>query len=584
MPNSNPADWQRMKVLVIGGADPQLDILRTILRHLGHELVSDRSPAGMHDGTLPAVCAGHVSGMMAPVLFAEYRPDLVVLDLEAPDSGGYDTLAALRRIEDPRWVPIWCLADSGPRADNEAIALEHGADVLLPRPIHQPLLKAHMAQIGRFMVRQGQFARRREYLQAYFETAESEIKTARNIMDRLLRTQTDHASVMQSWIAPAFKFSGDAMVAERSPDGTLKLLLADGVGHGLSAALNVLPVCRAFQSMAQKGFGLSAMVVELNHTIRRDLPSHRFVAATLVNIDARNGVIEVWNGGNPACFMIDTIGDVTDTWTSTHLPLGVVGSDELDPRPEVRPLAADGQLVLYSDGTIEALDESGRAFGEAALLRTLADAPPAVRLEALKFAVVEHLAGRAANDDVTLALLDCNAEFRQARARRAESEAAAEPAAGAWEMSVVVESAVLRGLDMAPILQEFVSRIDPVWSEGDLGFTRLAELYTEALERGLLKLDAGMKIHPDGLAAYAEAREERLRELETGAVRITVARGGAGRQLRVAMHESMLGTDTSGAIDALWEEEASEAEELLATTPRNILAARRGADIATIRL
>lgn len=601
MPTPQHADGRRLKVLVIGGDDTQLGIMRTIFRHLGHELIGDRGLAGMHDGTMPGVNAGHISGMMAPALFAEHRPDLVVLDLEAPDSGGYDTLVALRRMEDPRWVPIWCLADYGSRADNEALALERGADVLLPRPIHLPLLKAHLAQVGRFLVRQGQFERRREYLQDYFESAESEIKTARNIMDRLLRTQTDYASVMQSWIAPAFKFSGDAMVAERSPDGSLKLLLADGVGHGLSAALNVLPVCRAFQSMAQKGFGLAAMVVELNHTIRRDLPSHRFVAATLVNVNANDGIIEVWNGGNPACFMIDALGDVAETWTSNHLPLGVVDSDELDPRPEVRALETDGQLVLYSDGAIEALDESGRAFGEAALLQALAEAPPGVRLEALKFAVVEHLAGRAANDDVTLALLDCNAEFRQARTRRAENEAAAAAtdrvATGAWEMSLVVESASLRWLDMAPVLQEFVGRIDPQWPQGDIGFTRLAELYTEALENGLLKLDAGLKMQPDGLAAYAEAREERLRALEAGAVRITLARG-ADQRLRLSLHESMLGSATA-PLDALWEEEAAEAE-LVATTRRNVIdaasgvsypghiAARDGMDVAahvaTVRL
>jgi serine phosphatase RsbU (regulator of sigma subunit) len=168
--------------------------------------------------------------------------------------------------------------------------------------------------------------------------------------------------------------------------------------------------------MAPKGFSLPAMVVELNHTIRRDLPSHRFVAATLVNLDAAAGAIEVWNGGNPAAFLIGATGAVTEAWTSSHLPLGVVDSDELDPRPDTRLLHAESELVLFSDGAIEALDEQGLAFGEATLLRTLAETPAGARLEALKFAIVEHLAGRAAGDDVTLVLLDCGAELRQALA------------------------------------------------------------------------------------------------------------------------------------------------------------------------
>ena len=373
----------KMKVLVVGNGDPQLAILRTILRGLGHEILGQASD--MHAGTLPGV-DGAVSGTMATMMFAEHRPDLVVIDLESAHSGGHATIEALRRMEDARWVPIWCLGSAAEEAEHAA-ALAAGADAFLTRPVSIPLLKARLSQVSRYMTRQRQLATRSHELQYYFESAENEIKTARTIMGRLPRAQPDAelSGVLESWIAPAFKFSGDAVVAERSPDGSLKVLLADGVGHGLSAALNVLPVCRAFQSMAQKGFGLPAVVAELNQAIRRDLPSHRFVAATLVNIDASAGIIEVWNGGNPSCLMMDTMGEVVDVWSSQHLPLGVVDSDELDPRPDSRPLRSDCQLMLFSDGAIEAMDHRGDAFGEAALVRTLSESPPGVRLEALKF-------------------------------------------------------------------------------------------------------------------------------------------------------------------------------------------------------
>ena len=327
---------QPIKVLIVGNGDAQLDLLRTIFGGLGHEVIGAASD--MHAGTLPGVGDGAVSGSMVPELFFEERPDLVIIDLQAEDSGSYGTIEALRRLENGRWLPVWCLGTGGADESEHSLALDSGADVYMPRPVSIPLLKSRLSQLERFLARQRQQLRRTRHLQEYFEAAEGEIKTARAIMDSLLRTDAESASVLQSWIAPAFKFSGDAMLAERSPDGSLKLLLADGVGHGLSAALNVLPVARAFQSMAQKGFGLPAMVVELNHTIRRDLPSHRFVAATLVNINAGEGVIEVWNGGNPAAIMMDTLGDVIDVWSSQHLPLGIVDSDELDPRPDVRPL------------------------------------------------------------------------------------------------------------------------------------------------------------------------------------------------------------------------------------------------------
>ncbi|MDB5805656.1 MAG: hypothetical protein JWN73_2978 [Betaproteobacteria bacterium] len=419
MQGPTPAAMPRLRVLIVGDDNAQLGVVRRIFGERGHELLG--------------AAAGCIGGAMVPALFSEHRPDVAVIDLQCESSGGYQAVEALRLMEDPRWIPIWCLGRAGAPATEEALALERGADVFLARPLNLRLLEARVAQLTRYMSRQRQFVRRRQYLEDYFELTEDEIKSARAIMDRLLRTQAYHSGRIRSWIAPAFKFSGDATVAERSPDGSLKVLLADGVGHGLSAALNVLPVCRAFQSMAQKGFSLPAMVVELNHTIRRDLPSHRFVAATLVNLDAAAGVVEVWNGGNPAAFMIGAAGEVTEAWTSSHLPLGVVDSDELDPQPDARVLHAGGELVLFSDGAIEAQDEQGLAFGEAALLQALAKAPPGVRLEALKFAIVEHLAGRAAGDDVTLVLLDCGAELRQARACLAPP--VGETPAGAGDMN-----------------------------------------------------------------------------------------------------------------------------------------------------
>jgi serine phosphatase RsbU (regulator of sigma subunit) len=549
-----------MKVLIIGNGDGQLALLRTIFRGLGHEILGEAS--SMHAGTLPGVGDGTISGTLAPVMFAEHRPDLVVVDLDSRHGGGTATVEALRRMEDARWVPIWCLGSGGADHGTGGIEAEHaaalscGADVYFTRPISIPLFKARLSQVVRYMTRQRQLANRSRELQYYFESSESEIKSARSIMGRLLRAEPDAelSGVFESWIAPAFKFSGDAVVAERSPDGSLKLLLADGVGHGLSAALNVLPVCRAFQSMAQKGFGLAAVVMELNQAIRRDLPSHRFVAATLVNVDAAAGIIEVWNGGNPSCMLMDTHGDVVDVWSSQHLPLGVVESSELDPRPEVRALRADCQLMMYSDGAIEAMNAEGDAFGEAALVRALAEAPPGVRLEALKFSIVEHLAGRAANDDVTLSLLDCAAEIKLSRSRRPEEAVIDQgtadetrAASGAWEVSVVVPAGALRELDLAPAMQEFAARIDPAWAAGEAAFTLLAERYSRALEQGLLKLDPAVRNQEGGPAVYAALRAEALAAMSSGVVRVTLSRAGAGQPLRVLMHETLLGAPLDAA-------------------------------------
>lgn len=64
-------------------------------------------------------------------------------------------------------------------------------------------------------------------------------------------------------------FSGDLVASARSPSGTLKVMLADGAGHGLAAALSALSVTEPFYSMVKKGY---------NHARRRARGRHRITA------------------------------------------------------------------------------------------------------------------------------------------------------------------------------------------------------------------------------------------------------------------------------------------------------------------
>jgi hypothetical protein len=81
----------------------------------------------------------------------------------------------------------------------------------------------------------------------------------------------------------------------------------------------------------------------------------------------------------------------------------------------------------------------------------------------------------------------------------------------------------------------------------------LSERYARALEQGLLKLDARLKAEPERQPEYVARRERALAAMQAGAVRITLSRSAADAQLRVAMHESMLGIDTStGSHADLW--------------------------------
>jgi CheY-like chemotaxis protein/anti-sigma regulatory factor (Ser/Thr protein kinase) len=524
----------RLKALVVEDSLAQAQYMCALLRGEGHDPVHA------------------ADGMAAIELYAREQPDVVLLDYSMPGMDGRETALRLRALDPARWVPIWFVTGSED-TDEVAQAIAAGADAYIPKPVNVAILKAHLANASRYTAIQRQLRAQNNELKTYFDLSEEENRAARAMMKKLLPIQTEHGAVLKTWNSPAFKFSGDIVMAERSPDGSLKVLLADGVGHGLTAALNVLPLGRAFQAMAQKGFGLQALVTELNHTIRRDLPSHRFVAVTLINVDSIEDRIEVWNGGNPPCLLLDRAGRVLRSWESRHLPLGILASEEIDPHPEFERFDADTQIFACSDGLLEATAADGAAFGETGLVGALALAGPGDKLDAVKYGVVDHLAGESAADDITMALIDCAAEAER-RVRRGLVTTAAQAAmvlqphaaAGDWELRLRIGAERLKRIDVVPVLQEFMARFDPVGALDRSTFIVLSELFNNALEHGLLELDSRLKKEPNGLQAYARERERRLEALADGVIFVDVVRSETpeGPKLKVRVKDSGKGFDS----------------------------------------
>lgn len=531
----------RLTALVVEDSPVQAEYLCAILEAEGH------------------VALHAADGLAALEIYQRERPDVVLLDYAMPGMDGRETALRLRLLDPARWVPIWFVTGNEDITEI-ADAIAAGADAYIPKPVNVAILKAHLSNAARYTAIQHQMKAQNAELNAYFEVSEEENRAARDMMKRLLPIQTEHGAVLRTWNSPAFKFSGDIVMAERSPDGSLKILLADGVGHGLTAALNVLPLGRAFQAMAQKGFGLQALVTELNHTIRRDLPSHRFVAATLISVDCIEDRIEVWNGGNPPCLMFDADGTIIKSWPSLHLPLGVLPSNEIDPHPEFEPFRADAQIFVCSDGLSEAACCQGTQFGGSGIGAAVAGVMPDARFEAIKIAVVEHLAGHSATDDITYALIDCAAEARR-RTQRGLAVTLAQQtlnthvpaAAGDWEMRLRIGAERLKHVEMIPILQEFLTRFDPVSALDRSTFVVLSELFTNALEHGLLELDSRLKAERNGPQTYARERERRLALLNDGVIFIDIARAETvdGVKLTVRVKDSGKGFDADAwQVDA----------------------------------
>ncbi|KAA3653432.1 MAG: response regulator [Proteobacteria bacterium] len=295
----------------------------------------------------------------------------------------------------------------GERADGEVFPLEVGVTEL--QLDDHRLYIGVMRDISERISQRAAMTENAARLQRYHDEQQREQELARQIMVSQIDTDWLRDPRVHFTVMPARRFSGDLVVAASSPSGRLYAMLADATGHGLSAAISVQPVLPVFYAQVARDVSLAHLVGELNTVLHRSLPIGRFVGAAVVCLDSDGVSAQVWVGGIPEVVLLGADGRVRQRFVSNHLPLGVVataGDGCVVAQAATRP---GDQLVLYSDGVIEATNEAAEGFGVLRLEQVLAANDHGRRIEALRIALAEHLAGASAHDDMSALLIDCAA-------------------------------------------------------------------------------------------------------------------------------------------------------------------------------
>lgn len=242
-------------------------------------------------------------------------------------------------------------------------------------------------------------------LQRYHDEAERENTLAQEILERQFQRGSLDDPCLSYLVLPAQRFSGDMVLAARTPDGRLFVLLADATGHGLAAAVSVLPAVPEFYRRVGEGPTLGALVAGLNNVLVDSLPIGRFLAASVACFDFERGCGEVWVGGMPDALLLDDKGGASQRFASTHLPLGIdsVLPDEVV--AESFRWAPGSQLLLFSDGLLESGSPTDAHFGYQGIMAAVAGTASAQRCDAIVEAVRLHCEGLPPHDDISMMLV-----------------------------------------------------------------------------------------------------------------------------------------------------------------------------------
>lgn len=532
-----------MKILIVDDTEVMLLLISRFVEAMGHQIVLARN------------------GQQGVDAFLAEQPDVVLMDMIMPVMDGPQAAKLIKLHAGGRWIPVVFVTAVG-EENKLAEAIEQGADDYLTKPINFRVLEAKIKAIERTVNLNKQVWDQSAKLSEYYDRAEDEKRVARHLMDQMVNTERLSDPQLQYWLSSAESLSGDLIAVARTPGKVLHVLLADGIGHGLTAALNVLPLTQPFYTMTEKGFPMQEILIEMNNKIRQVLPVGRFVALAFVAIDNVNQRMEVWNGGIPDLQLIDKSGKYIRSFPSKNLPLGILPTTSLEVATDNYYIEGESSLFVCSDGLIEARSPDGQLFGHERLIEAASRAPISERLDSLTGSLTEFLAGESHHDDVSVIMVhlgktvDLPSRLEKDTANLAlfglDVDETASTNIVRWRHVVMLGAHELRYINAVPFVMTFLDQIRELKASQSDVFLILTELFVNALDHGLLRLSSDLKQGAEGMESYLLERASRLSKLQEGSVEIELAGVFySGRKcLRIRVKDSGPGFDWSAMYAA----------------------------------
>jgi CheY-like chemotaxis protein len=501
-------------------------LLSTIIRQQGHDVL----------------CASN--GAQAVEVFASRRPQLVLMDAMMPVMDGFEAARRIKQMAGESLVPIIFLTSL---TEGEALArcLDAGGDDFIAKPYNQLVLTAKINAMNRLRMLQETVLQQRDLISRHHEYLLNEQRVAKEVFDQVAHSGCLNAPNIRYLQSPYALFNGDLLLATYTPAGNMHLLLGDFTGHGLPAAVGAMPLAEVFYGMTAKGFGLAEILREMNAKLKRILPVDMFCCATLLSINFQRRQVEVWNGGLPDGYLLHTASGERTPLVSRHLPLGVLDSGAFDDKTEVYPLTLGDRIFLLSDGVIDTRNSDEQLFGTRRLHEVFdANLQPHLLISGIQQALTAF--GGQARDDVSMVEIIAVDQATLGPQTVTYSDSGASSPLD-WSSTFEFRASTLRRFNPLPYLLQLLLEVHGLRSQSGALYSVLTELYSNALEHGVLGLDSKLKRDAVGFARYYRERGERLERLDGGFIRVhvRVAPTERGGRLTLQVEDSGNGFDAN---------------------------------------
>lgn len=317
--------------------------------------------------------------------------DVVLLDLNLPDSTGLDTFRAVHRHA--MHLPIVIL--SGQEDVELAVdAVGLGAQDYLTKA------EANRSSLARSIRYAIERSRR--------QRAEQELTAAGEIQRRLFPQSSPAIPGfdIHGRCEPANLAGGDYFDYFPMGQNGLGVVVADVSGHGIGPALIMSETRAVLRTLATTYEDVGDILTRANQVLAEDLHHNVFVALLLIYLQPEQRMIHYASAGHPGV-LLDGQGKLRQRIQSPDPPLGIVEGRQFATLGDVT-LNSHDTLLLYTDGIVETFNEQEEQFGEPRLIATVADFTGQSSQATIDeiFDRVHHFASEASyQDDMTAVVL-----------------------------------------------------------------------------------------------------------------------------------------------------------------------------------
>jgi phosphoserine phosphatase RsbU/P len=285
---------------------------------------------------------------------------IVLSDINMPGMDGLTLLTRLKELKNPglKTVIVSAYGDM----DNIRTAMNRGAYDFITKPVNFDDLEI---TINKTL---GEILSIRHWLHEHDQlvSIQHDLNISRDIQQAILPKKfppfpdEPNFDIYASMVA-ANEVGGDFYDFFLIDDHRLGFVIGDVSGKGVSAAIFMAVSRTLIRATGLKGDSVSACMEYANNLLCKESVSSMFVTVFYGILNIQTGEVDYVNAGHNPPYILSANG-ISKVEMTNGLPLGVI--DDFNFESKKIQLKKGDQLLLYTDGVVEAFNIEETAYGE----------------------------------------------------------------------------------------------------------------------------------------------------------------------------------------------------------------------------